>query len=63
MTQSEQILTHLRSRSISAIEALGEYGCFRLAARIDELRKAGHRIESRTVKANGKRYARYQLSR
>lgn len=29
------------------------FGCFRLAARVHELRAEGHRIESRTVETQG----------
>ena len=32
------------------MEALREYGCFRLAARINDLRNEGHNIETKTVK-------------
>lgn len=62
MTQTEMIRTHLENgRDITPLEALDQYGCFRLAARIDELRKAGLDIETITETRNGKKYARYKL--
>jgi hypothetical protein len=57
--QAQVILDHLLSgRPITAIDALNQYGCFRLAARIHELRKH-HDIEEQIVTRNGKRYASY----
>lgn len=62
MTQTEQIRNHLlEGKSITPIDALREYGCFRLAARIDELRKEGLEIQTAKEKRNGKAYARYAL--
>ena len=58
--QRDAILWHLERRgSITPIEALNELGCFRLAARIEELRRAGHGIKTIIEKRKGKRYARY----
>ena len=65
MTQTQQIYEHLsRGGSITPLEALQDFGCFRLASRISELRKAGHPIVVERVKdkkANGEpmSYARY----
>jgi len=45
MTQCERILSILESgESITAIDALRELGCFRLAARISDLKNDGHNI-------------------
>ena len=69
MTQTQQIFEHLsRGGSITPLEALSEFGCFRLASRISELRKAGHPIVVERVKGkkpNGEpmSYARYSLRR
>jgi len=63
MSHSAQILNHLRKEPITALEALDKYGCFRLAARIQELRMRGHKIHTETAARNGKRYARYHLLR
>jgi biotin operon repressor len=57
------ILTHLQNgRSLTPLEALNEFGCFRLAAHIESLRKDGHRIFTHMVNENGKKYAKYTLS-
>jgi len=62
MTQTEQIRQHLETgESITPLDALQTYGCFRLAARIDELRKAGMDIQTVKESRNGKSYARYQV--
>lgn len=63
MSQRTAILNHLRNnKDITALEALGVYRVFRLAARIEELRKDGHNIvtDIRTD-ATGKQYAAYRL--
>jgi len=61
MSQESQILSHLKRQSITPMQALKLYGVFRLAARINDLRMKGHRIEMAWVRHNGKRYARYYL--
>jgi hypothetical protein len=44
------------------LEALDAFGCFRLAARIHELRRDGWQIEERTVETpSGKRVAEYRM--
>ena len=59
-SQSKVILDHLlEGKSLTALDALNEYGCFRLAARVHELRKDGYDIEEQIVERNGKRYASY----
>lgn len=60
-TQAKVILDHLLTgRPLTALDALNQYGCFRLAARIHELRK-DHEIEEVMVERNGKRYASYYI--
>jgi hypothetical protein len=60
-TQAKVILDHLLTgRPITALDALNQYGCFRLAARIHELRKH-YDIEEQIVTRNGKRYASYYI--
>ena len=62
MNQSDRILRHLEDGgSITALGALERFGCLRLAARIDELRKAGHTIKTTDVRDHGKRYALYYI--
>lgn len=61
-SQNYQILNHLKKTSITAIEALNCYQCFRLAARIKDLRDMGHLILTEMmVTKNGKRIADYTL--
>ena len=62
-SQNKQILDHLkRGIDITPMSALRLYGCFRLAARIHDLRADGHDIV--TIKEptdDGKYIARYKL--
>lgn len=57
----------LHGGSITALEALREYGCYRLASRISDLRSEGMNIvktmEESISKITGKpvRFARYSL--
>jgi len=62
-TQANRILRYLRDGNrLTALEALERFGCFRLAARIHELRREGWSIEERTVETRGgKRVAEYYL--
>jgi hypothetical protein len=63
MSQAELILWHLEKRgSITPVEALNEIGCFRLAARINDLRRTGVPITTEWVERNGKRWAKYRLA-
>ncbi len=60
--QAALILGHLRHYGdITPMEALGQYRCFRLAARINDLRAEGHRIITEAQRGEGKRWARYRL--
>jgi hypothetical protein len=61
--QNARILAHLQAgRTLTALEALEWFKCFRLASRICDLKKAGYQIEKRTVQTNsGKRVAEYYL--
>lgn len=63
LTQNDQILAHLRAgNQITPIEALERFGCFRLAARIGELRERGYAIEVRKLPiGDGKRVAQYRM--
>ncbi len=47
---------------MTAMDALDGCGCFRLAARIKDLRDAGHDIHTDTIELlNGKHVAQYHL--
>ncbi|MBU3577539.1 helix-turn-helix domain-containing protein [Polynucleobacter sp. UK-Kesae-W10] len=63
MSQCADILEHMQKNGpITAIEALTKYGCFRLAARIKDLREEGHEIETEDLELpNGKTIAKYAL--
>lgn len=61
MSQTIRILNHLKKRPITALQALKHYDCLRLAARIADLRAAGHKIETTTVVSGNKRFAKYYL--
>ena len=67
MTQSEMILRYMHENgSITPLDAMREFGCMRLCARIYDLKQAGTRIitESQTEKNRyGKSvtFARYRL--
>lgn len=67
MTQTDALLVALRKRGqhgITALEALDEIGTMRLAARVHDLRKAGHNIVShpfRTRAGDKNRVALYTL--
>jgi hypothetical protein len=61
--QNALILAHLQNgRTLTALEALEWFKCFRLASRICDLRKAGYCVQKRTIKTNsGKSVAEYYL--
>lgn len=49
LSQCEKILDHMKQfGSINPLEAMQEYGCMRLAARINDLRKDGVLIKDET---------------
>lgn len=61
-SQANKIYRHIIQRKkITALEALNKYGCFRLAARIHELRKEGAGIKRRLVVRNNKQFAEYYI--
>lgn len=61
MTQSEDILVALKQgRYLTPIDALRDFGCMRLGARIWDLRRTGVPIQKRLVGV-GKKYAEYYL--
>lgn len=63
MSQTKLILEHLRKgNSLTPIEALNLFGCFRIAARVLELKKQGHNIKTETIKKGKKSFASYKLT-
>jgi len=62
MGQSKQILNYLeQGHSITPMDALEKFSCFRLGARIYDLKKKGYNIEAQIEKKGNKTYARYYL--
>ncbi|WP_372339428.1 helix-turn-helix domain-containing protein [Gilliamella apis] len=61
-SQCERILIHLQTgKSINPDQASNLYGCFRLSARIYDLKKPGFDIDSRLVHENVIQYAEYSM--
>ena len=61
MTQREAIFLYIKEHgTITPMEALMHIGCFRLSARIRELREEGHDITTEHEQEHGKTYARYR---
>ena len=64
MTQTQRILIYLKTgKSLTPLEALNKFGCFRLAARINDLRSQGHTIWTNYVQKDKKIFAAYKLSK
>lgn len=65
MSQTNDILRHLaKGKSLTPLEALERFGCLRLAARVNDLRLRGHRIDTDIVQTKGgAKIARYSLCR
>jgi len=62
MSQTNEILKHMQQgNTITPIEALSLFNCFRLGARIKDLRDSGHAITTHKQTENGKTFARYEL--
>ena len=62
-SQSAKVLYYLQNYgSLTAIQALELFACFRLAARINDLKEAGHDIQTEMKRQkNGKKIAVYSL--
>ena len=62
-SQSAKVLYYLQNYgSLTAIQALELFACFRLAARINDLKEAGHDIQMEMKRLkNGKKIAVYSL--
>jgi hypothetical protein len=53
----------LNGRSITQLDALNMFGCFRLAARIADIREEGVNIMTEMITVNDKRIAQYYLGK
>jgi len=51
----------LNGRSITQLDALNMFGCFRLAARIADIREQGLDVVTDMITVNDKRIAKYYL--
>lgn len=64
MTQTATILAHLQAgESITPMDALRDFGCFRLAARIKDIRDEGYDVQMDWDTDGTKKWARYSLKR
>lgn len=67
MTQNDRIMRHLKEfGSITQLEAMQEYGIYRLASRISDLRSEGINIKREMVKGKNRyneptHFAKYRL--
>ena len=63
-SQAKRILEHLKAgNGITPMDALDLFGCFRLGARIADIKKMGYDIVTERVKGVGCKYvARYHLA-
>jgi hypothetical protein len=62
-SQNKLILAYLQyGKSLTALEALEIFGCFRLASRISDIKSQGIEIKSEYITLwNGKRVKRYWI--
>tara|TARA_R110000744_G_C19110307_1_gene534654 strand:+ start:92 stop:310 length:219 start_codon:yes stop_codon:yes gene_type:complete len=61
-TQNQQILNYLKNgNSITPLEALQKFNCFRLSARIFNLREDGFNIITNYITDDNKTYAEYRF--
>lgn len=61
-SQKDNVLAHLLGGfQITPLDALEQYGCFRLAAIIHHLRQDGHSIKTNKITRRGKTFASYEL--
>lgn len=62
-TQTQELLEYLQTYgSITPLEALAKLGIYRLSARIFDLRKEGHNIETNLVEEKDRRGRRCRVS-
>lgn len=67
-SQCDRLLSRLERGPVDPMVALNDLGCFRLAARIRDLRDAGHKIAKQTVEVTNRfgescRVASYRLEK
>lgn len=63
-SHEQKIIDYLATgRGLTPLQALRKFGCLRLGARVYDLKRGGHRIESKLVKRGDARVAEYRLVR
>ena len=62
MNQNDQVLRLLKQGPVTPLDALREVDCFRLAARVHDLRSKGHSIVTDLITEGDKTYAQYRLN-
>ncbi len=64
LSQRQAVLAWLETgKTLTPMQALYEFGCFRLGARVEELRRQGWNVITDMVEVgNGKRVAQYRLA-
>jgi len=61
ISQESMIKEHLSlGYTLTPIEALNKFGCFRLAAVVFDLKEQGMNIKTKIIENNGKRFAEYK---
>lgn len=64
MTHTSAIYRHLRAgRTLTTAQAAKRWDCYRLAARIKDLRDQGIPIETTMAEKYGRRYAVYSINK
>ncbi len=63
-SQTQSILKHMQEvGSITPLEALNKYGCFRLASRINDIKNLGHEVQGKMITNGVKRYKEYWIEK
>ena len=63
VSQAKEIAKWLKEgKKLTALSALNKFGCFRLSARIHDLKDTGLNISKEMVKRNDKNVAEYSLT-
>ena len=61
-SQAQQIRNYLeKGNKLTPLEALNLFGCFRLSARIHDIKESGCNINTEIIEVNGKKVAQYSM--
>ena len=61
-SQAQKIRNYLeRGNKITPLEALNLFGCFRLSARIHDIKESGCDVNTEIIEVNGKKVAQYSI--